>query len=169
MQIPTTPMQQSPKQYAQKINLIWGAILASSVVLAGVAIFHLAAVPESSRLLPSTENSLELPLAGMAVMMFVVSFGLPKFLMGRIPAYVALHANPATAETTIWTQYSMAKIIGFALAESCVLYGVALTATIKSDRIVLPFLALTVISLLANRPQASEVQEIERKCGIGAR
>lgn len=167
MQLHPSSTTRTPKQQIQTVHVIWGAILASSVILAGVAMFHLAAVPESSRLFPSTESPLELPLAGMAVMMFVVSFVLPKFLISRIPAHVALRGDPASSEATIATQYSMAKIIGFALAESCVLYGVALTATLKSDRIVLPFFALTVISLLANRPQASEVKEIERNCGIG--
>ncbi len=161
----TTSLQ--PKQFAQKITLIWGAILASSFVLTGVAMFQLAADPESSRMFPSAETAIEIPLAGMAVLMFLVSFALPKFLLGRIPTYVALRNDPTSAETTIWTQYFLAKIIGFALAESCVLYGVALTASIRSDRIVLPFFALTLISLLANRPQTSEVTEISRKCGLG--
>lgn len=167
MQTHLAPTTRTPKQQFQTITIIWGAILASSIVLAGVAMFKLAGVPESSRLFPSTESPLELPLAGMAVMMFVVSFVLPKFLMGRIPAYVALHKSPNGDETTIWGQYSVAQIIGFALAESCVLYGVVLTAAIKSDRIVLPFFALTLVSLLANRPQAADVKEIKRRCGVG--
>ncbi len=149
----------SDQDILRKTTWAWGAILASSGVFVFIAFRQAEGNATSPRLFPNFQNPLELALSTMALAMFIASFAVPRMMLLRLER---MKKRPDGSKMGI-TTYLIAKIVSFALAQSCVLYGLVLTMILRTDRIVLPFFALTVISLLANRPSLEEWQALRKR------
>jgi hypothetical protein len=139
---------------------IWMFVGASLVIFKAPEAF--VPDPETSQLFPDFDVPNQVAITAVALIDFGLSFLLPRVLLARVSSF----RGGRNAEKSISRLYWVSRVIGWALAQGITLMGIVLTVFTRSDRIMLPFFALTLLSLLLNGPKEKERNELLRRGGV---
>ncbi len=153
----TTPEQNTPSNQILRAKIIWGALLFSQVIY-GFLAFTTAqgyTPSEGETLTPFHQNILFKPLAFFALVTFVLSFVIPKFIFKT--------TNPQSKnENTNFsiTPYFTPCILLLALLESVALCGFVISFMTHDFQAYPSFAVFSVIGFLASFPNQENLLKI---------
>jgi hypothetical protein len=130
-----------------------------SCVIAFFAVTRLAEPVQSSQFFPDFSNPPQVAFTAVSVIDFVMAIFLPKLFLNGLSR---LRDKP-DAEAQARNTYFVSRIISWSIAISITMMGFALTVMIHSNRIVLPFLAISWLSLFMNRADEENFKQMLRK------
>jgi hypothetical protein len=145
------------------VKIVWTGLFFSQFMYAFVLFTQFAARwPDSSpQIFPDFHETFQMALSSVAVVVVFVAFKLPNFLASKLRApgtdavIIDENADPEI-EPPLSNELFAAFIVRLALIESICLYGFALAITKHAPKMILPFLALSVILYLKNFPANSK-------------
>lgn len=147
--------QSSQKMSLKTLTIIWGALMASQVIY-GIALQTIVKDQEPQEL----QIPMVAALSMMAVVMCVLSFFLPKFILNQLKK--DQFKNPGDNQRASISQliqvYSSPFIIRLAMLESCALFGFALAFIHKRIELFLPFATLSIGLFILNFPTEEKVR-----------